>query len=357
MSRAFLCLMPLALVGATAPSAPVFTPEAFRSHVAFLADDLLEGRDTGSRGHEIAARYVASRFEALGLKPGGDNGGWYQRVTFQKTSPGPVPGTLTLTGPAGTQSWTHGGDVLIGLNPQEARTDLTAPLVFVSYGIADQSLGIDDYRGLDVRGKIVVALRGYPRGMPSEIGAHLNSVKAEAAQAHGAIGIVYVDTTLSAKARAWSVRQRYAGSPEFNWVAKDGKPHLDAPGIRASASADDTVAQALFAGAPRSLAAVRAEADRKDGRPKGFLLKGTARITAETVSERVTSPNVIGVLPGSDPKLAPQVVVLSAHLDHIGISSPRPGDAPDKDRINNGALDNASGIATMLEVARAAAAA
>jgi hypothetical protein len=355
MSRVLLSILPLALVGAAAPSAPMFTPEAFRAHVAFLADDLLEGRDTGSRGHEIAARYVASHFEALGLKPGGDQGGWYQQVVFQKTRAGATPGTLTLTGPAGAKSWTHGGDVLIGINPQEAKTDLSAPLVFVGYGIADKSLGLDDYRGLDVRGKIVVTLRGYPKGMPSEVGAHLSSVKGEAADARGAIGMIAVDTILSAKTRAWTVRTRGADSAEFSWVGKDGKAHIDAPGIRGSAGVNDTVAQVLFAGAPVSLAAVRAVADRNGGRPKGFPLKGSARITAETVSERVTSPNVIGILPGADPKLAPQVVVLSAHLDHIGISKPRPGDTPDKDRINNGALDNASGIATLLEVARAAA--
>lgn len=355
MSRILLSILPLALISAAAPPSPVFTPQAFRSHVAFLAGDLLEGRDTGSRGNEIAARYVASHFEALGLKPGGDGGSWYQQVPFQKTRAGKTPGTLTLTGPAGAKSWTHGGDVLVGINPQEARTDLTAPLVFVGYGISDKSLGIDDYRGLDVRGKIVVTLRGYPKGMPSEIGAHLGSVKSEAAEARGAVGIISIDTIQSANTRAWAVRQRGADSSAFNWVGKDGKAHVDAPGIRASAGVNDVVAQALFAGAPTPLATVRAVADRKDGRPKGFPLKGTVRITAETTSERVTSPNVIGELPGSDPKLAAEIVVLSAHLDHIGISPAKPGDAPDKDRINNGALDNASGIATMLEVARAAA--
>src|SRR3954465_3035099 len=94
------------------PPGPTFTPERFRAHVAFLADDLLEGRDTGSRGHEIAARYVASRFETLGLKPGGNNGSWYQQVGFQKTQRGGAPGTLTLSGAPGAGKWTHGQDVI-----------------------------------------------------------------------------------------------------------------------------------------------------------------------------------------------------------------------------------------------------
>ncbi|GAO39771.1 peptidase M28 family protein [Sphingomonas changbaiensis NBRC 104936] len=356
MPRVLLSLLPLALVSAAPPApAPVFTPEAFRAHVAFLADDLLEGRDTGSRGHEIAARYVASQFAGLGLKPGGDGGSWYQQVTFQKTRRGDTPGTLTLSGAKGSQRWTHGQDVIIGINPREAKTDLSAPIVFVGYGLADKSLGIDDYQGLDVRGKIVVALNGFPKGMPSEVGAHLSEDKGNAAVEHGAVGLIGIDTNLTAATRPWAVRQRYSDGSRFNWIGADGQPHEDAPGLRASAGVDDTVAAALFAGAPHTLDQIRAEAERDGGRPKGFPLAGTVRVVAQTASERLTSPNVIGVLPGSDPALAPQVVILSAHLDHIGISKPRPNDPPNKDRINNGALDNASGIATMLEVARAAA--
>ena len=111
----------------------------------------------------------------------------------------------------------------------------------------------------------------------------------------------------------------------------------------------------LFAGTGHPLAAIRAEADRNGGRPKGFALKTQMRLTKEAKAERVTSPNVVAVIPGADPRLAQQYVVLSGHLDHIGISPPRPEDTPSTDRINNGALDNAAGVSTMLEVARAAA--
>lgn len=344
------------LLACTAPAAAqTFSADRIRADVSFLADDLLEGRDTGSPGHEIAARYVASRFEALGLKPAGDKGTYFQRITFQKTEAAGEPGSVTISGPAGQRSWKHATDVLVSLNPLQPRYDVSAPLVFVGYGIESPQLGIDDYRGLDVRGKIVVTLRGFPKGMPSEEGAHLSATKAEAAERHGAIGMLSVDTLLSAKTRPWAAILPFAGQPEFTWVGPDGKPFVEAPGIRASASLNGAAAEAIFAGAPRSLAAIRAEADRSGARPKGFALKTRAQVIENARSERVTSPNVAAMIRGSDPALANQYVVLSAHLDHIGVSPARPGDTPKTDRINNGALDNGAGIATMLEVARAVA--
>jgi Zn-dependent M28 family amino/carboxypeptidase len=354
-----LLASPLATVAGT-PAAPAFAPESFRATVSFLADDLLEGRDTGSRGHEIAARYVASRFEALGLKPGGGDGGWFQRITFQQTDPGATPGSVAITAPNGkTQSWTHGTDVLVGLNPNEPALDIAAPLVFVGYGIENAKLGINDYAGLDVKGKIVVTLRGFPQGLPSEEAAHASATKAQAADRHGAIGMVSIGTLLSMKTRPWAQSVHFADEPSFAWVGADGKAFDEAPGIRITASLNEPAAQALFEGASRGLATIRAIADQPGGRPKGFALKTRIRIQSQSVTKRVTSPNVVAILPGSDPALKADYVVLSAHLDHIGITPPKPGGAsgngPDTDRINNGALDNAAGIATMLEVARAAA--
>jgi Zn-dependent M28 family amino/carboxypeptidase len=349
---AALCLSAQALAE---KAQPVFTPEAVRAHVDFLADDLLEGRDTGSRGYEIAARYVATRFEAMGLKPAGDKGDWYQQVALERTDRGATPGSVTITGPAGEKNWAHGGEVLVGMDARQPKLDVSAPLIFVGYGIENARLGLDDYRGLDVRGKIVVSLSGYPRGLPSEEGAHLSATKAEAAQRHGAIGMIGIDTLQSAKTRPWTLVAHYADKPAYEWVGPDGKANDPAPGIRASATLNRPVAQAVFAGAPRTLDAVLKEADKAGGKPKGFPLKTTARIQGESTASRITSPNVIAVLPGSDPALANEYVVLSAHLDHIGLASTKPGEPADKDRINNGALDNAAGIATMLEVARAMA--
>lgn len=330
-----------------------FSADRLRADVRFLGDDLLEGRDTGSPGHEIAAQFVASRFEALGLKPQGGNGSYFQRIPFQRTEPTGTIGTVTVTGPAGERTWVHGSDVLIDLNPLELKYAVSAPLVFVGYGIDNARLGIDDYRGLDVRGKIVVALKGFPKGMPSEEGAHLNATKNNAAESHGAIGVLAIDTFQSAKARPWTRQTSTANAPRFTWVSPEGKPFVNASGLRTTAALNGPAAEALFAGASRTLAAIRTEADRDSSRPKGFPLKTSVRITKEAKADRVTSPNVVAVIPGSDPKLASQFVVLSGHLDHIGVDPPNPGDTPQKDRINNGALDNATGVATMLEVARA----
>ncbi|MGV3480424.1 MAG: M28 family peptidase, partial [Sphingobium sp.] len=348
-------LLSLSAAAIAQQAEPVFTPEAVRAHVEFLSDDLLEGRDTGSKGYEIAARYVATRFEALGLKPAGENGGWYQQVGLQQTDPGANPGTVTVSGPAGEKSWAHATDVLVGLSAREPKLDISAPLVFVGYGIENARLGLDDYRGLDVKGKIVVTLQGYPKGLPSEEGAHVSATKAEAAERHGAIGMVSIATLQSAKARPWEKIVHFADEPGFAWVSPDGKPNSSAPGIRTSAMLNAPAAEAVFTGASRTLAQIRAEADKAGGKPKGFALKTSIRIQGESVTKRVTSPNIAAILPGSDPKLAAEYVVLSAHLDHIGLASAKPGDTAETDRINNGALDNAAGIATMLEVARAAA--
>lgn len=334
------------------PMDPRFSADRVKADVAFFADDLLEGRDTGSVGYEIAARYVAQRFAALGLTPMGDKGDWLQRITFQKTERLDAPSGVTISGPAGSATFSHGVDALASTNANEPKLDVTAPLVFVGYGFSDKSLKLDDYAGLDVQGKIVVVLRGFPENLPSETAAYLVSAKYEIAQAHGAIGVIQIDTRASARQRPWARRMLLSAQPSFTWVGPDGKPFDETPGIRAAASLDSKGAAALFAGAPRSLAQLLKEADRKGALPKGFALKTSARIFVESQSSRVTSPNIVAMIPGGDPALAGEYVILSGHLDHVGISPAKPGDPADKDRINNGALDNAAGVATMLEVAR-----
>jgi Zn-dependent M28 family amino/carboxypeptidase len=191
--------------------------------------------------------------------------------------------------------------------------------------------------------------------MPSEEGAHVAAMKAEMAQSHGAIGLVSVDTIQSAKAVPWERVLRYADEPDYGWIGAGDLVHEDAPQIRVSAALHGPAAEAVFAGAARTLAAIRAEADKPKGQPRGFALETRVRIQTQSSSQRLSSPNVIGILRGTDAALSSQHVVLLAHLDHLGVEQAKPGDAADKDRIRNGALDNAAGIATMLEVARAAA--
>jgi hypothetical protein len=346
----------LPLAAAAAP-VPKFTADAFRAHVEFLADDLLEGRETGTRGNEIAARYVAAQFEQYGLKPAGEKGSWYQRIIFQQTERGADRGTITISGPGGEKKFVHKKDVTVGISSREPKVDISAPLVFVGYGIVDSRFGIDDYAGLDVKGKIIVTLRGFPKGLPSEEGAHMSAIKYQVAEKHGAIGGVSIATLQSEKAQPWARALEYADNPAFNWVDVDGLPHVDAPGIRVGGSLHGPAAEAVFAGSGHKLADLLREADQDKGEPKGFVLKTRIRIQSTSKSHRVDSPNVIGILPGSDRKLAAQFVVLSAHLDHLGIKDAVSTDKAGTDRIYNGALDNGAGIATLLEVARAAAAA
>lgn len=326
-------------------AAPDFTADAFRAHVAFLADDLLEGRDAGTRGYDIAARYVATRFEALGLKPAGTEG-WYQPVPFVEYRLADAPARVTIGGHA----FENGKDVYIGASSTPGKQVMEADVVFAGFGLDMPGQGFDDYAGLDVKGKIVAVISGVPEGTPSELGAHLNAQKAKMAESRGAIGLVTIRSRADMARRPWERLVQNVGSPSLTWVETDGKPFASAPGIRAGATLGMPAADALFAGAPRALSAVLDAAGKRGARVKGFALKPRLKLERESSTRPLTSPNVVAVLPGSDPALAGEYVVLMAHLDHEGIDPTKDGDT-----IYNGAMDNATGIATMLEVARAMA--
>lgn len=334
-------LLTATAVAAQTPAEPVFLPAGVRAHVAFLADDLLEGRNAGERGFDLAARYVATRFEALGLKPAGADGGWYQVVPFKESKLGGSTAALSIGG----RRFENATSVLVAGNPREPKQSVEAPVVFVGYGIEAA-----DYAGLDVKGKIVAVLSGFPKGMASDVGAHLSSDKARFAETRGAIGVVTIPTIERMKLRPWAQVVKYAGEPSLNWVGEDGQPYSAAPAIRVSAVLDRPASDVLFAGAPATIASILATADQEGGRPRGFALKPTVRLERQTESRSVTSPNVVAILPGSDPALANEYVVLMAHLDHDGVDEKLTGD-----KTYNGAMDNAAGTATMLEVARALA--
>jgi hypothetical protein len=347
-------LMPLAAV-ALAAAAPAQSPDTaaaarVRGHIEFLADDLLEGRGTGTRGHEIAAAYVASQFRTLGLQPAGENNSWYQWVPLRRARL--VEGRNSISISTGS-GFALVSEFELGLRPSltETRRAIDAGMVFVGYGISDQRLGLNDYAGLDVRGKIVVLLGGAPSGLPTEIAAHLGADKMRAAAAHGAVGMLEIggrrDPAPSAGRPAMSL---YSKRPMINWVDKAGKTGGDQGSVRVTLSASRAMAERLFAGAPKSLDAVRAEASKKGGRPRGFALRPMLSIRSESTWEEFKSPEVIAKLPGADPRLAGEHVVLMAHLDHLGLSTTA---KPGADAINNGALDNAAGVATMIEAAHA----
>lgn len=346
--RRSLALAPLALaiVGAAPAPAPADSEAAarVRSHVEFLADDLLEGRAAGSRGHELAALYVASQFRALGLRPAGTNGGWYQRVPFRRAAHSGTPSlTLTVGGKASALGW--GTDAAIRPSLTEKQRSLSTGLVFAGYGIRDSALGMDDYRGLDVRGKTVVVLGGVPAGLPSDVAAHVGAQKDEMAAAAGAAGIIELPARAGGRNPiAWAAR-----SESVDWVDPAGRTGNTPAGLRLRMSVAEPIAARLFQGARLTLDQVRAQAAAKGARPAGFPLAATLSVQAQSSWTDFTSPAVLGLVPGADPRLSAEHVLLMGHLDHIGMKKDaRPGE----DAIYNGALDNAAGVATLIEAAR-----
>jgi Zn-dependent M28 family amino/carboxypeptidase len=325
-----------------------FSADRIKAHVTFLADDLLEGREAGTRGHELAARYVASQFALLGVKPAGENETYFETVDLAEVDPVGATPTLMIATPHGALTLKNKKTALVSGPMNGGAVDLRAPMVFVGYGMQDSTLGYDDYAGLDVRNKVVVALWDAPKGLDSEIGAHLRSEQRRVAAAHQAAAMVLVLTRQSATAFPWETVLRFGDEPTTTWVRKDGALFDPGDGLKAGGFIDPAIAPSLFEGAPQTLAQVLDEADQVGGRPKGFPLKSAARIKVETKVRRFSSPEVIGVIEGSDPLLKGEYIALMAHADHIGMKPSGHGD-----RINNGALDNAAGTATLIEVARA----
>ena len=339
------CLLMAAPVLAQTTPADPSIGRRIRADVEFLASDKLEGRDTGSRGHAIAADYVASQFRAIGLEPAGEKGSWFQQVPFRRASYEQPP-RLTLTIGGKQVSLESGKDA--GLRPSVTAKSrkLNAGFVFVGYGLQDGRYGYDDYRGLNVRGKIVVALAGTPGGVPSDVDAHLNASKDEVAAEQGAIGYVELPRNDGSAGRFDPVRR--SSRPLIDWVDANGRAGSAPAGLQVQLSFSQEMAAKLFEGAPKSLSAIRAAAKAK-APPRGFALAPTLSLESDSKWEDFTSPEVVGLLRGSDPSLEAQHVVLMGHLDHLGVKA----DAkPGEDAIYNGALDNAAGVATMLEAAR-----
>lgn len=348
--RRLPAVLALLLLGSGQPTvqpAPPGSAERVRAHVEFLADDQMEGRETGSRGHRLAAAYVASQFRALGLEPGGEGGSWYQQVPLRRAWHEGAP-QLTLVLGGRREPLAFGRQASIGPNLRQRRTQLETGLVFVGYGLDEPLLGLDHYRGLDVAGKTVVALGGSPRGLPAEIAAHLRSGKAATAARHGAAGFVLVGRTATGPSGAGRVAV-HGATPTIDWVEPAGRPDRSTPALQFELQVDEQLARRLFEGSPRSLAQVRSEAARQPASPPGFAMASRLTLSAASRWEDFSSPEVIGVLRGRDPLLRAEHVVLMGHLDHLGV---RPASGKNGDGIYNGAIDNAAGVATLIEAAR-----
>ncbi|WP_240615628.1 M28 family metallopeptidase [Alteromonas facilis] len=325
--------------------------ERIKAHMQFLADDLLEGRETGSRGHEIASLYIATEFAKYGLTPAGTDpqSPYLQRVNFRYATLDQESPAFSLTGADGsTQTFSYPKEFIMGADTVRKASDVSAGLVFVGYGITAPLLNHDDYAGLDVEGKIVVVLLGKPNDFPSEEGAHFGSTTQKRAYAakNGAIGMITIPTPQWEKSRPYQRSLNYLHVPSMRWLNSEGEPENVQPSLLGAAQLPMETAKKLFVGADKSLEAVYEEVEN-DRVPAGFALPGNVSMSRKSEHKTITSPNVVGIIEGSDPELKNEYVVYSAHSDHLGFSK-----TVKKDNINNGAMDNASGTAVMLETAR-----
>jgi Peptidase family M28 len=322
-------------------------PEAIRGDMRFLSDDSLEGRGTGTRGHEIAAKFMAAEFEAMGVAPAGDGGTYFQTVPFRSARVDEAKTTLTLIRAGQAQNLVFRQDYVANGNPGQAESTVEAPVVYVGFGVTAPELNYDDYKGIDTHGKIVAYVYGAP-DFDSALKAQYSSaeVKQANAVAHGAVGfIVLYDPRLEA---LYSFRKRAdaLSFSQMTWLDKDNKPSDFFPELKGSAILSLPAATKFFEGSGHTAAEVFQAA--KAGKSLAFPMPLTARIHNQSELKDVNSPNVVAKLEGSDPVLKNEYLVYSAHLDHLGIGEPVNGDT-----IYNGALDNASGCAIILEVARA----
>jgi hypothetical protein len=344
--RRFLAVLLLPLLLGPVMAQPDQSAKNIKADMAFLASDRLKGREAGTPEYDMAAKYVADQMKQIGLVPQGDlKGSYFQHVPLTAFRP-KDQGALSLQDKSGhATSLVFGTDYLVGDSALAATVDVNAPLVFVGFGVVAPEHGRDDYRGLDVKGKIVVALSGAPKFLQSEERAYYGNArnKLAVAWAHGAAGFVSVDTLTREKLHPFANAVRQYQSWGMTWRKPDGKPFVPSP-LPGLASISITGAPKLLgADAARILAAAETAA----GDVRGFALPLSLHAVLHSEIKTAESENIVGLLPGTDPQLKKEFVVLSGHLDHIGITPPVNGDS-----INNGALDNASGVATTLEVAQ-----
>ena len=339
--------------GAFSPSsdavhaAEVITDHSLMAHIRFLSDDLLEGRAPGTRGDVLSRTYVASQMELLGLKPGGDRGTWFQRVPIVSMKTDPSTALHFLKG-SSTVDLAFGSQFVAMAGEQTPSVSLrNAELLFVGYGIVAPEYGWDDYKGVDVKGKVLLMLNNDPAGDdPTFFGGKARlyygrwTYKFEIAAAKGAAGAIVIHTTESA-GYGWNVVESSWGGTRSELAQAPGAPTTK---MRAWATREATDAILSLAG--KTFDDLNKRAQKKSFKP--VPLGVTVSTTIATTLQQVVTSNVIGVLPGSDPLLRDQAVILTAHYDHLGIGKPTAGDS-----IYNGALDNATGVSALLNLAHA----
>jgi Zn-dependent M28 family amino/carboxypeptidase len=331
------------------PVAAEIQPEQLAAHVKFLSSDLLEGRAPSTRGGELAAAYLATQLATLGYEPAGDNGTYFQNLSIVESVVDPSF-TLNVTG---GPSFKYLQDVVAFKGVQQPQTEVRGELVFVGHGIVAPEYRWNDYAGVDMHGRIALIMVNDPPATAQEpqlfAGTAMTyygrwTYKYEEAARQGAIGAILIHTTESAT-YPWQVVQSGFSGTQYDVPAEPGTPVL-----QLQAWVTDAAAKAIVSRSGRDLDTLRRAALTRGAPPVPLGVEISASVS-QTI-QRKTAANVVGVLKGSNPR---QGIVYTAHYDHFGIRDATPGEAPDVDRIYNGALDNASGCAGVLEVAQALA--
>jgi Zn-dependent M28 family amino/carboxypeptidase len=323
----------------TAPLSPA--AKQWWADISAIANDGMEGRLTGSAGYMRAAQYVISRFKAEGLKPAGTLG-FMQPVEFEQQLIDQNASTLDLAAADGSRvSLQAGRDSRIGAGSAPAPDSIDAPLVFLGYGLHLPKQGADDFAGVDLKGKIVVVLSGGPADISGPIKSSARFARAEQLGKLGALGIVTLTTPKQTEI-PWARQILLASQPG---MYLEDATLRETPDGFVNLAIDPAKSDVLFAGSGHTFAELCALADASKPVPAfalSYRLKGHLVVRRE----RLSSPNLVAELPGGDRELAKEFVVVSAHLDHLGIGAPINGDT-----IYNGAMDDASGVATVLDIA------
>ena len=315
-----------------------------RSHIAYLADDKLKGRLPGTEGYQMAVDYVTDQYKKIGLIPGGDNSGFTQKVLIRKSIVDNSSVVAVLKDKYGnTDSLMFTKDFTPAPHPIKAKTAAAGQIIFAGYGVEIPG-GYSDYAGIDVKGKIVVLVAGAPDGLHSTVTAHFsnNGNKLTVAYEKGAIGvIVYNSQFRPSPTTNPALQSNTTVNPERTNAFSRGFTG----NLNVVLNAGNTLMRRLFMNSGKNLQQVLE--DIKKGKASSFEFGYSIFVSYATTHSDIESYNVVGLIPGSDKILKNEYVVHSAHLDHVGI-----GRVVEGDSIYNGAHDNASGVASLLEIAR-----
>src|SRR5882672_7897711 len=341
MRRVLTLAVVVTIAGAAGLRGDEKTAARWWSHVEALANDGMEGRNTGSPGHKRAADYVTAQFQKAGLAPAGI-GGYIQPVRFKTRRIVEAESSLALVRNGAAEPLTLGEDANVNVRV-DPTPSVEAPLVFVGYGLNIPEQGINDFAGVNLKGAIAVYIASTPKSLPGPLQAHFGSAgeRWKMYKAAGAIGTMSIANPKSMDV-PWARSTLARLQPAMSLVdaALD-----DSAGQQVSVTVNPAHADKLFAGSGHTFAELLTLVDGDKPVPS-FPLAARLKATAAVDRSQVESQNVAGIMRGSDPKRRDEFVVVSAHLDHLGI-----GGAVNGDTIYNGAMDNASGIAAILEVA------